>query len=96
MSTPTATVPCTAHGATVEKTSEIVSQKLLVQRVGWLTALARDLTARLVTARWTAADLDALASGVGHPAWPVPLAAPGGPDRPVAGGLQACARPSPR
>ncbi|MEV4114433.1 transposase, partial [Nonomuraea sp. NPDC049695] len=65
MSTLTATAPCTAHGAMVEKTGEIVPQELLARRVGWLTGLARDLTARLVAARWTAADLDALACGVG-------------------------------
>ncbi|GAA3207209.1 transposase [Nonomuraea helvata] len=65
MSTLTATAPCTAHGAMVETTGEIVSQELLARRVGWLTALARDLTARLVAARWTAADLDALACGAG-------------------------------
>ncbi|MFI7635399.1 zinc ribbon domain-containing protein [Nonomuraea sp. NPDC049400] len=65
MSKLTATAPCTAHAAIVEKTGEVVPQPLLAQRVAWLTGLARDLTARLVAARWTAADLDALASGVG-------------------------------
>ncbi|MEV4106085.1 transposase [Nonomuraea sp. NPDC049695] len=65
MSTLTATAPCTAHTAMVEKTSEIVPQELLARRVGWLTGLAQDLTTPLVAARWSAADLDALASGVG-------------------------------
>ncbi|MFI7147638.1 hypothetical protein ACIBO2_22195 [Nonomuraea sp. NPDC050022] len=64
MSRLTATAPCTAHAAVVEASGEIVGQALLVRRVTWLTALARDVTARLVVARWNAADLDALASGV--------------------------------
>ena len=49
----------------VEKTGEVVAQELLVRRVAWLADLAGDLTARLVAARWNAADLDALGSGVG-------------------------------
>ncbi|MEU7864149.1 transposase [Nonomuraea sp. NPDC049141] len=61
----TATAPCTAHAATVEKTGEVVSAALLTQRVAWLTGLAQDLIACVVTAHWNAADLDALASGVG-------------------------------
>ncbi|MEQ4722301.1 transposase [Nonomuraea sp. B19D2] len=65
MSKLTATATCTAHSATVERTGEIVSHALLVQRVAWLSGLARDLTAHLVTARWNPDDLDALASGVG-------------------------------
>ncbi|MEV4363417.1 transposase [Nonomuraea sp. NPDC049625] len=65
MSKLTATAPCTAHVATVEKTGEVVSQPLLAQRVAWLTGLARELSAGIVAARWNAADLDGLASGVG-------------------------------
>ncbi|MEU4228954.1 transposase [Nonomuraea sp. NPDC026600] len=65
MSKLTATAPCTAHTAMVEKTGEVVSQALLVRRVAWLTAVVRDLTARLVAARWSPVDLDALACGVG-------------------------------
>ncbi|MET7332309.1 hypothetical protein [Nonomuraea sp. NPDC005650] len=65
MSVLTATATCTAHSATVEKTGEIISDTLLVQRVAWLSGLARELTAHLVTARWNPGDLDALASGVG-------------------------------
>ncbi|MEV6159545.1 transposase [Nonomuraea sp. NPDC052129] len=65
MSRLTATASCTAYAAVVEASGEVVSQGLLVRRVAWLTALARDVTARLVVARWNAADLDALGSGVG-------------------------------
>ncbi|MFI7633760.1 zinc ribbon domain-containing protein [Nonomuraea sp. NPDC049400] len=65
MSKLTATATCTAHAAVVEKTGQVVPQLLLAQRVAWLAGLARDLTADLVAARWNAADLDALACGVG-------------------------------
>ncbi|MEU7836330.1 hypothetical protein [Nonomuraea sp. NPDC049129] len=65
MSRLTATASCTAYAAVVEATGEVVAQALLVRRVAWLTGLARDVTARLVVARWNAADLDALGSGVG-------------------------------
>ncbi|MGW4959203.1 zinc ribbon domain-containing protein [Nonomuraea sp. NPDC004186] len=65
MSKLTATAPCTAHTAMVEKTGEVVAQPLLVRRVAWLTCLARELAARLVAARWNGPDLDALACGVG-------------------------------
>ncbi|MFI7148562.1 hypothetical protein ACIBO2_26920 [Nonomuraea sp. NPDC050022] len=65
MSELTATASCTAHAAVVEASGEVVAQPLLVRRVAWLAVLARDLTARVVVARWNAADLDALASGVG-------------------------------
>ncbi|WP_433509111.1 zinc ribbon domain-containing protein [Nonomuraea sp. CA-143628] len=61
----TATATCTAHAATVEATGEVVAQPLLAQRVAWLSGLAGDLTACIVAARWSAADLDALASGRG-------------------------------
>ncbi|TMR89936.1 hypothetical protein, partial [Nonomuraea basaltis] len=65
MSKLTATATCTAHGAIVEQTGQVVPQALLVQRVVWLTGLARELTADNVAARWSAADLDALSCGVG-------------------------------
>ncbi|MGP3965979.1 hypothetical protein ACTWPT_59595 [Nonomuraea sp. 3N208] len=65
MSRLTATATCTAHGAIVEQTGQVVPQGLLAQRVAWLTGLAQDLTAHLVAARWNPADLDALACGVG-------------------------------
>ncbi|HUR05952.1 MAG TPA: transposase, partial [Nonomuraea sp.] len=65
MSDLTATASCTAYAAVVEASGEVVSQPLLVRRVAWLAGLAGDLTARLVAARWNAADLDALAFGVG-------------------------------
>ncbi|MEV0349777.1 hypothetical protein AB0H88_28715 [Nonomuraea sp. NPDC050680] len=65
MSELTATACCTAYAAVVEATGEVVAQGLLVRRVAWLAGLARDLTARVLAARWNAADLDALASGVG-------------------------------
>ncbi|MDP4507894.1 transposase [Nonomuraea turcica] len=65
MSRLTATATCTAHRAIVEQTGQVVPQPLLAERVAWLTGLARELTADLVAGRWSAADLDALASGVG-------------------------------
>ncbi|WP_327589481.1 transposase [Nonomuraea sp. NBC_00507] len=65
MSRLTSTATCTAHSAIVEQTGQVVPQPLLAQRVSWLTGLARDLTADLVAARWSAAGLDALACGVG-------------------------------
>ncbi|MFD1536898.1 transposase, partial [Nonomuraea guangzhouensis] len=65
MSELTATASCTAYAAVVEASGEVVSQGLLVVRVAWLAGLAGDLTARLIAARWNAADLDALESGVG-------------------------------
>ncbi len=49
----------------VEATGEVVAQALLARRVAWLAALARGLSAYLIAARWNAADLDALGSGVG-------------------------------
>ncbi|WP_262496061.1 hypothetical protein [Nonomuraea sp. SYSU D8015] len=42
MSKLTATATCTAHGAIAEQTGQVVSQPLLVPRVGWLAGLARD------------------------------------------------------
>ncbi|MEV0354365.1 transposase [Nonomuraea sp. NPDC050680] len=65
MSTLTVTATCTAYGASVEASGEVVAQGVLVRRVAWLTGLARDLTACIVAARWSVADLDALASGRG-------------------------------
>ncbi|MEQ4718481.1 transposase [Nonomuraea sp. B19D2] len=65
MSKLTATATCTAHGAVVEQSGQVVRQPLLAQRVAWLAGLAQDLSARLVASRWNAADLDALACGVG-------------------------------
>ncbi|MBT2227551.1 zinc ribbon domain-containing protein [Nonomuraea sp. NEAU-A123] len=65
MSELTATASCTAYAAVVEASGEVVAQGLLVRRVAWLAGLTGDLTARLVAVRWNAADLDALASGVG-------------------------------
>ncbi|MEV1240450.1 transposase [Nonomuraea sp. NPDC049750] len=65
MSELTATASCTAYAAVVEASGEVVPQPLVARRVAWLAALASDLTARLVAARWNPVDLDALASGVG-------------------------------
>ncbi|MEQ4722849.1 zinc ribbon domain-containing protein [Nonomuraea sp. B19D2] len=65
MSKLTATATCTAHGAIMEQTGQVVPQPLLAQRVAWLAGLAQDLTARLIASRWNAADLDTLARGVG-------------------------------
>ncbi|WP_433518260.1 zinc ribbon domain-containing protein [Nonomuraea sp. CA-143628] len=65
MSELTATASCTAHTAVVEVAGEVVPQPLVARRVAWLAGLTRDLTARVVAARWNPVDLDALASGVG-------------------------------
>ncbi|MDP4507039.1 transposase, partial [Nonomuraea sp. G32] len=65
MSKLTATATCTAHGAMVEQSGQVVPQPLLAQRVAWMAELAQELTADLVAARWNPADLDALACGVG-------------------------------
>ncbi|MEU5027938.1 zinc ribbon domain-containing protein, partial [Streptomyces milbemycinicus] len=41
-----------------------VGQRVLYERVGFLSVLCRDLTARLVVARWDETSLDVLAAGV--------------------------------
>jgi hypothetical protein len=48
----------------VEATGAVVGQQRLVERVGWVATLARQLADGIVAAHWTEADLDLLAGGV--------------------------------
>ncbi|MHB9861773.1 zinc ribbon domain-containing protein [Streptomyces sp. YIM S03343] len=59
-----ATATCTAFGAVLEEGGHRVGQRVLCKRVGFLAVLCRDLTARLVAARWDETSLDVLAAGV--------------------------------
>ncbi|WP_371785992.1 zinc ribbon domain-containing protein [Streptosporangium subroseum] len=58
-----ATASCTAYRAALESSGEVVSERALVRRVGWLAALAQTMAAQVVTERWTGAALTELASG---------------------------------
>jgi len=58
-----ATANCTAYRAVVEATGELVNSRQLTKRVGWLAALAGQLTDQIITAHWTEVHLDALAAG---------------------------------
>jgi Putative transposase DNA-binding domain len=60
----TATASCTACRAVIEASGELVGQRQLAERVGWMAALAQRLAGSIVTAHWTDGDLDALAAGV--------------------------------
>ncbi|WKX09627.1 zinc ribbon domain-containing protein [Streptomyces sp. NL15-2K] len=60
----TATATCTAFRAVVEDGGHRVGQRVLYERVGFLAVLCRDLTARLVAARWDETSLEVLAPGV--------------------------------
>ncbi|TMR93662.1 hypothetical protein [Nonomuraea basaltis] len=60
-----ATATCTGHRAVVEATGQVLTGPLLAERVAWLTALTRAMTAGIVAGRWNARDLDVLAAGVG-------------------------------
>lgn len=59
-----ATATCTAFGAVLEDSEQQVGQRVLYERVGFLSVLCRGLTAGLVAARWDEASLDVLAAGV--------------------------------
>jgi putative transposase-like DNA-binding protein len=61
----TATATCTAFRAVEEVTGESVSLRLLVERVGWLAALTRQMTAAVVATHWDDMDLATVGSGVG-------------------------------
>jgi hypothetical protein len=61
---PTATATCSAFRA-VADTGELVPSRLLVQRVGFLAALAQELTAAVIAAHWSDADLATVEAGVG-------------------------------
>ncbi|MGY0064260.1 zinc ribbon domain-containing protein [Streptomyces sp. LZ34] len=59
-----ATATCTAFRAVLEDGGHRIGQRVLRERVGFLAGLCRDLTARLVAARWDETSLDVLAAGV--------------------------------
>jgi len=61
----TATATCSAFRAVEETTGELVPSRLLIQRVGFLAALAQELTAAVVAAHWNDADLATVQAGVG-------------------------------
>ncbi|WP_371784111.1 hypothetical protein [Streptosporangium subroseum] len=58
-----ATASCTAYRAALETSGEVVRERTLVRRVGWLAALAQTMTTQVLTERWTGAALTDLASG---------------------------------
>ncbi|MGW0824362.1 zinc ribbon domain-containing protein [Streptomyces sp. NPDC002845] len=47
----------------VEKTGEVLSAAVLVERVGWAADLVSGMAAELLAEHWNAADVDVLASG---------------------------------
>jgi hypothetical protein len=59
-----ATATCTAFGAVLEDGGHRVGQRVLYERVGFLSVLCRDLTVGLLAARWDETSLDVLAAGV--------------------------------
>jgi hypothetical protein len=61
----TATATCTAFRAVEERTGEVVTSRVLVERVGFLAALTRAMSAAVVAAHWNGADLVMIGSGVG-------------------------------
>jgi hypothetical protein len=72
VATLTATATCTAYRAVIDATGELVGQRQLAERVGWLAALASHLTEQILAARWTEKDLDTLAAGVDEAGRPLP------------------------
>jgi Putative transposase DNA-binding domain len=61
----TATATCTAFRAAEDLTGEVVSARLLAERVGLLAALTQRMTATVVAARWNDGDLATVGSKVG-------------------------------
>ncbi|MGW1718619.1 zinc ribbon domain-containing protein [Streptomyces sp. NPDC002156] len=59
-----ATATCTAFRGVLESAGERVGQRVLLERVGFLAELSRELTSALVAARWDEDSLDVLAAGV--------------------------------
>ncbi|WP_405893629.1 zinc ribbon domain-containing protein [Streptomyces sp. NBC_00104] len=59
-----ATATCTAFSGVLEATGERVGQRVLLERVGFLAELSRELTGALVAARWDEDSFDVLAAGV--------------------------------
>ena len=58
-----ATASCTAYRAALETSGEVVGERTLVRRVGWLAALAQSMATQVLTERWTGSALTDLASG---------------------------------
>ncbi|MFL6191626.1 MAG: zinc ribbon domain-containing protein [Actinomycetes bacterium] len=65
MAVVTATATCTAFRAVEEKTGEGVTSRVLVERVGFLAALTRAMSAAVVAAHWNDADLVTIGLAVG-------------------------------
>jgi hypothetical protein len=61
----TSTATCAAFRAVEQATGELVHTRLLVERVGYLAALTRAMSAAVVAAHWNDADLVTIGSGVG-------------------------------
>ncbi|WP_405879078.1 transposase [Streptomyces sp. NBC_01384] len=59
-----ATATCTAFSGVLEGSGERVGQRVLLERVGFLAELSRELAGALVAARWDEDSLDVLAAGV--------------------------------
>lgn len=59
-----ATATCTAFSGVLEGSGERVGQRILLERVGFLAELSRELTGALVASRWDEDSLDVLAAGV--------------------------------
>jgi hypothetical protein len=60
------------RGGADEKTGEALPTAVVAERVGWCAALVQGMTARLLDARWNAADVAVLASGTGPDGRPLP------------------------
>ncbi|WP_280889071.1 hypothetical protein [Streptomyces sp. LBL] len=61
---PMATATCTAFRGALEGTGERLGQRVLLERVGFLARLSREVTGTLTAARWDEDCLDVLAAGV--------------------------------
>jgi hypothetical protein len=61
----TSTATCTAFRAVDKTTGQVVTAHMLVERVGFLAALTRAMSASVVAAHWNDGDLGRLGSGVG-------------------------------
>ncbi|MEU3659269.1 hypothetical protein AB0E77_05795 [Streptomyces sp. NPDC032940] len=61
--TRTACVRSLLRSAVDERTGELLSTRVLAERVGWATDLLSGMTSELTAAHWNATDVDALASG---------------------------------
>jgi hypothetical protein len=68
----TASAPVLIRAGADEETGEAVTPAVIAERVGWLAALVRDMTARLLEEHWNADDVAVLASGSGPDGRPLP------------------------